>query len=138
MVREINKDVESLSQKSEPFIIGQDDQILEDMLDTAEHYGDDCVGLACIQIGVPKRVVLVRINNKFVPFINPMIIKKSQNTYTVEEGCLSLEGTRTVRRHRTIKVAFTDSTGKRKVQEFRDFTAQILQHEIDHCNGVLI
>lgn len=138
MIRDINKDIESLSQKSEPFIFGEDDYLIEDMLDTAEAHKENCVGLACIQIGVPKRVILVRMGDKFIPFINPVIIKKSSSTYESDEGCLSLDGARRVRRHHTIKVMATDRTGKRKMQEFTGFIAQILQHEIDHCNGILI
>lgn len=138
MIRDINKNIESLSQKSEQFIFGEDDYLIEDMLDTAEAHKENCVGLACIQIGVPKRVILVRMGDKFIPFINPVIVKKSPNTYEADEGCLSLDGTRRVRRHYSVKVMATDRTGKRKMQEFNGFIAQILQHEIDHCNGVLI
>lgn len=138
MIRDINKDIESLSQKSEQFIFGEDDYLIEDMLDTAEAHKENCVGLACIQIGVPKKVILVRQGDKFVPFINPMIIKKSHGTYEADEGCLSLEGARRVRRHNSVKVVWTTREGKRKMQEFNGFTAQILQHEIDHCNGILI
>lgn len=138
MIKDINKDTDSLSQKSLPFVLGEDDYLIKDMLDTAEAHKENCVGLACIQIGVPKKVILVRQGDKFIPFINPMIIKKSHGTYEADEGCLSLEGTRRVRRHNSVKVVWTTREGKRKVQEFNGFIAQILQHEIDHCNGILI
>lgn len=138
MIKEINKDIESLQQKSMPFIFGEDDYLLTDMFDTANAHKENCAGLACIQIGVAKRVILVRQGDTFVPFINPMIIKKSPKTYIADEGCLSLEGLRQVKRHNTVKVMWTDTSGKKRVREFNGFTAQILQHEIDHCNGLLI
>lgn len=140
MVREINKDIESLSQKSTLFDFNSDSdaELLRDMIDTANAHKDTCAGLAAIQIGVPKRVILVRQGDNFVPFINPMIIKRSASTYITDEGCLSLEGTRQVKRHRSVKVTWTTPAGKKKVQEFHGLLAQIIQHETDHCNGVLI
>ena len=140
MVKVINKDTESLSQKSVPFDLTSDadGELLRDMLDTAEAHKENCVGLAAIQVGVAKRAILVRMGDKFVPFLNPMIIHKSTQTYYADEGCLSLDGTRSVKRHRTIKVMWTELNGKRRVREFNGFTAQIIQHEVDHCNGVLI
>lgn len=140
MVKEINKDTESLSQVSVPFDFEdeKDMELVQDMLDTAEAHKENCVGLAAIQVGVPKRVILVRHGDKFVPYINPMIIAKSPKTYLAEEGCLSLDGTRKVQRHLLIKVVWSDIRGKRHVKEFKGFTAQILQHEIDHCKGLLI
>lgn len=140
MVKVINKDIESLSQKSLPFDLNDDadGEALRDMLDTAEANKENCVGLAAIQVGVAKRAILVRMGNKFVPFINPVIIHKSAQTYCADEGCLSLDGTRSVKRHYTIKVMWTEPNGKIRVREFKGFTAQIIQHEIDHCNGILI
>lgn len=140
MIKVINKDTESLSQKSMPFDLTSDadGELLRDMLDTAEAHKENCVGLAAIQVGVAKRAILVRMGDKFVPFLNPMIIHKSPQTYYADEGCLSLDGTRSVKRHRTIKVMWTEPNGKRRVREFNGFTAQIIQHEVDHCNGVLI
>ena len=138
MVKEIVKDETILRQKSDPYIFGEDDQLLQDLFDTAEEHKENCAGLACIQIGVPKRVILARHGNKFVPYINPVIIQKSPKTYVTEEGCLSLVGTRTVKRHRSIKVMWSTPDGKRQVKEFTGYIAQILQHEIDHCNGILI
>lgn len=138
MVKEIVKDENILRQKSELFVMGEDDYLIADMIDTANANKDNCAGLACIQIGVAKRVILVRQNNNFVAFINPVIIKKSPKTYITQEGCLSLDGLRTVKRHRSVKVVYTTIQGKRKVQEFSGFVAEIIQHEIDHCNGILI
>ena len=140
MRREIVKDTEVLSQKSVLFDLKDDldCELLLDMLDTAEAHKESCVGLAAIQVGVAKRVILVRQGDKFIPFINPMIIKKSPRTYVTEEGCLSLDGTRSVKRHHSIKVTWTDLYGKKQVKEFRGFIAEIIQHEVDHCNGILI
>lgn len=138
MVREIVKDTEILTQKSERFVIGQDEHLIKDMLDTANAHKDRCVGLACIQIGNPKRVILVRQGDKFVPYINPMIVGKSAKTYTAEEGCLSVEGLHSVKRHYSIKLIYTDRNGKTRSGNFNGFTAQIIQHECDHLNGVLI
>ena len=140
MLREIVKDVETLSQKSIPFDLTDpaDIELLGDMIDTAEAHRENCVGLAAIQVGVPKRVILVRQGNIFTPFINPVIIKRSPRTYVTEEGCLSLDGTRSVKRHHSIKVTWTSFTGKKQVKEFSGFIAEIIQHEVDHCNGILI
>ena len=138
MVREIVKDESVLKQKSEAFVAGQDDYLITDMLDTANAHKDNCAGLACIQIGVAKRVILVRFGDNFISFINPAIIKKSAKTYMAKEGCLSLDGARIVKRHNSVMLAYTNIDGKRIVKEFSGRTAQIIQHEVDHCNGILI
>jgi peptide deformylase len=139
MIKEIIKDENVLKQVSEPFVFGEDDELIQDLLETAEAHRENCAGLASIQIGVAKKVILVRNNeDKFLVFINPSIIKKSPKTYITEEGCLSLEGLRQVKRHFSIKVIWTTLDGKTKAQEFNGRMAQILQHEIDHCKGVLI
>lgn len=140
MIKEINKDIETLSQKSVLFSLTEDldGELLRDMLDTAYAHKDNCVGLAAIQIGVPKRVILVRQGNTFTPFINPLIIQKSSQTYCADEGCLSLDGLRSVKRHKSIKVMWTEPNGKKRVREFKGFIAQIIQHEVDHCDGILI
>ena len=138
MIKDIIKDESFLIQKSEPFVFGEDDYLIQDLLDTANEHKENCAGLACIQIGVPKKVILVRQGNKFVPFINPTIIQKSPKTYVATEGCLSLEGTRTVKRHHSVKVVWTTPEGARKAKMFNGFVAEILQHEIDHCNGIII
>lgn len=138
MVREIIKDTEILTQKSEKFVIGQDEHLIKDMLDTAYEHKERCIGLACIQIGVPKRVILVRQGEKFVPYINPMIVSKSTKTYISKEGCLSVEGVHSVKRHFSIKLLYTDRNGKTRSGNFNGLLAQIIQHECDHLNGILI
>lgn len=137
-VREIVKDPDFLSQKSEVFIFRDDKHIIQDMLDTAEAHRENCAGLAAIQIGEPKKIILVRMNDKFVPFINPHIIKKSPGTYCTMEGCLSIDGQRSVKRHHTIMVAYTTAKGKFVHKQFSGNVAQIIQHEVDHLNGILI
>lgn len=138
MVREITKDLEILSRKSVDFIPGLDDHLIADMLDTANAHKDNCAGLACIQIGVPKRIILVRDGDDFKIFCNPTIVKKSAKTYMATEGCLSLDGSREVKRHNSVMVSWVTPKGKRNVREFTGWIAEILQHEIDHCNGILI
>lgn len=138
MIREIVKDENLLKQKSTNFIFGEDDYLIEDMLDTANAHKERCAGLACIQIGIAKKIILVKQNDKFIPFINPVIIKKSPKTFIAQEGCLSLDGIRPVKRHRSVKVMYSTVQGKLKVQEFNGFIAEVIQHECDHLNGVLI
>ena len=138
MVKEIVKDIEILQQKSEKFEFGIDDGLITDLIDTANANFDNCLGLACIQIGTPKRLIVVKIGNKFVPIINPNIIKRSQETFIATERCLSLEGPRQVKRHKKIKVGYTTKDGKIMCQELKGFLAQVIQHECDHLNGILI
>lgn len=138
MVREITKDLEILSQKSVDFIPGLDDHLIADMLDTANAHKDNCAGLACIQIGINKRIILVRDGDDFKVFCNPAIVKRSAKTYTANEGCLSLDGTRAVKRHNSVMLSWITPKGKRNVKEFIGWIAEILQHEIDHTYGKLI
>ena len=138
MIKEIVKNTDILMQKSERFEFGLDDYLIQDMLDTANAHKDMCVGLACIQIGVPKRLILVKVADKFVPIINPTIIGKGEETYMAREMCLSLEGERQVKRYMKIKLAYTTQDGRKHIQEFIGWTAQVIQHECDHLNGILI
>ena len=138
MVKDIIKDPSILTQKSEPFVFGQDDHIIQDLLDTANAHKENCAGLAAPQIGELKRVIMVRQGDKFVPFINPKITMKSRETYMAEEGCLSLDGKRKVKRHYSVMVSYTTKNGKNKVQQFSGYIAEIIQHEVDHLDGVLI
>ena len=138
MVKEIVKDENILSQKSTNFIFGEDDYLIKDMLDTAEEHRDRCAGLACIQIGIPKKIILVKIEEKYNVMINPIIIKKSKETYITEEGCLSLDESKKVKRHNSIKVMWTTPNGNKKHQMFNGFVAEIIQHECDHLKGILI
>jgi peptide deformylase len=140
MIKEIVKDEEFLSQKSEKFIFGEDDYIIQDLIDTAEAHKDNCAGLAAPQIGYLKRVVIVRIGNEgYLPMINPVIFSKRGGTRICSEGCLSLEGMRDVKRHKEILYKYENIDGKTIVSRpIKGYLAQVIQHEVDHLNGVLI
>lgn len=138
MVKEIVKDINILQQKSENFILGQDDYLINDLIDTANAHIENCVGLSSIQIGVPKKIIVVRFGDTFVPMINPIIIKRSQQVYIAKERCLSLDGEREVKRHKRIKVCYVSKDGKNKCDDVGGFIAQIIQHECDHLQGKLI
>ena len=142
MVREIIKGPAILSQISTPIDFATERDalanLIQDLMDTANANKKNCAGLAAIQIGIPKKVILVNEKGKFVPYINPTIVGRSRSTYCVEEGCLSLDGKRTVKRHHDIKVVWRNKNGKPCVKVFSGYVAEILQHEIDHCNGILI
>jgi len=138
MKKDIVKNINFLKQKSEEFVIGRDDSIIKDMIDTANAHKENCVGLAAVQIGELKRVIIVRMGDEFIPFINPVIVKKSGNIYIANEKCLSLEGSRDVKRWHTIMVEHTNIRGVRTINTFNGFLAQVLQHEIDHLNGIII
>ena len=138
-VREITKDPNILKQKSEPFIFGQDEPLLQDMLDTANANKAVCVGLAAVQIGVHKRVILVRRGEKFMFMINPCIIQYGNGIYYTTEGCLSVDSPKTAKRYRAIMVSYTDEKENEHTYKiFKNYVAQIIQHEVDHLNGVLI
>lgn len=139
MIKEIVKDVDVLTQKSEKVKIEEAKEIITDLLDTADFHADHCVGLAAPQIGELKQVIVVRINGTFYPMVNPVILKKFGNQFNSVEGCLSLEGERTVKRHKSVMVNYLDSfSGKKVTKTFTGFVATIIQHEVDHLNGKLI
>ena len=138
MVREIIKDENILTQKSEKVELAEAKEIVSDLLDTAKAHIDNCAGLAAPQIGELKKVIVVNINGSFYPMINPVILKKIGNQFNSTEGCLSLEGERTVKRHQSVMVNYQDVTGKKLTKTFTGFIATIIQHEVDHLNGKLI
>lgn len=139
MIKKIVKDENKLKQKSEPFIFGADDGLIQDLLDTAHKYSPNCVGLAAPQIGVHKRAIVVLTNVGFMPMINPVIFWKDlKSKYTTVEGCLSVNGEHETKRFRKIKVEYTTQNGCKKSQMFTGYVAQIIQHEVDHLNGILI
>jgi peptide deformylase len=136
MIREICKDEFFLSQKSEP-ATADDLAIAQDLLDTLTAHKDGCVGMAANMIGVNKRIIAFDNNGDYMVMFNPVIVKKSV-PYDAEEGCLSLTGKRTARRWRSIKVQWQNERLQTRVRTFTGWTAQIIQHEIDHCEGILI
>jgi len=136
MVRPIVRDTLFLGQKSEP--AGQEDAaVIDDLLDTLKANTEHCVGLAANMIGVKKRIIVYSVGMIGVPMVNPVITKKSK-PYETEEGCLSLIGVRKATRYESIEVEYLDRNFKKQKQTFSGWTAQIIQHEIDHCNGIVI
>ena len=136
MIRPIMKDVLFLSQKSEP-ATKNDIAVFDDLIDTLRVNLEYCVGMAANMIGVKKRILVFSIGNIIVPMINPVILKK-EKAYETEESCLSLTGFRKTKRYETIEVEYFDRDFKKHKQIFNGFTAQIIQHEIDHFEGIII
>ena len=136
MVKEIMKDPLFLSMKSTD-ATKEDLSIGQDLLDTLSANRDRCVGMAANMIGELKRVIVFEDHGTLTVMYNPEIIK-SAGPYTAEEGCLSLPGARTAKRWKSIKVRYQNQDFAVRIKTFTDFTAQIIQHEIDHCNGILI
>lgn len=136
MVKPINRDIMILSVKSAKATIA-DVSVADDLLDTLKANAEHCVGMAANMIGIPKCIIAIAVGPFFVAMLNPVIVKKS-GKYEAQEGCLSLDGERKTTRYKTIEVEFEDKSFKKQRQTFSDFTAQIIQHEIDHCNGILI
>ena len=136
MIRPIMKDMFFLQQKSEP-AGPADRQVIQDLTDTLKAHQMECVGMAANMIGVKKRIIIVHAGLFDMIMVNPVIVSRSE-PYETEEGCLSLSGVRKTTRCRTITVSYHDQNFKQQKQVFRDWTAQIIQHEIDHCDGILI
>ena len=137
MIKELMHDPIFLSLKSE-VATKEDLQIAEDLLDTLTAHKDGCVGMAANMIGVHKRIIAFDNDGTYMVMFNPEIIKKSE-PYETEEGCLSLlGGPRKCKRYKSIKVQWQTADFQTRIKTFTGFTAQIIQHEIDHCDGVLI
>lgn len=115
----------------------EDLPIAADLVDTLLAHAERCVGLAANMIGVAKRIIAIHYNGQPLVLINPKIIKES-GPYPAQEGCLSLEGVRNTKRYRIIKVQYQNEQFQTRYKVFEGYTAQIIQHEIDHCNGILI
>lgn len=136
MVRPIVKDVLFLGKKSLA-AEEKDLPVAEDLLDTLKANAERCVGMAANMIGVQKRLIAVNTGLFYMTMLNPEIIKRS-GPYEAEESCLSLAGTRKTTRYEKIQVRYQDQELHWHTQTFHGFPAQIIQHEIDHCNGTLI
>ena len=136
MERPIMKDPVFLAQKSS-LATPDDLPVASDLLDTLTAHRDGCVGMAANMIGVAKRIIVFDNDGSYMTMFNPEIVKSSQ-PYETEEGCLSLSGTRKTKRYRTIKVRYQNDQFQVRLKSFAGWTAQIIQHEIDHCNGILI
>ena len=136
MVREIMHDETFLAQKAEPATT-EDLPVAQDLLDTLAAHKDGCVGMAANMIGVNKRIIVFDNEGNYIVMFNPEIVKKS-GSYQAEEGCLSLSGVRKAKRWKSIKVQYQNEQFQIRFKTFTGWTAQIIQHEIDPCEGVLI
>lgn len=136
MVQTICRDMFFLSQKSAP-ATRDDLEIAQNLRDTLQDNLSTCVGMAANMIGKAKRIIAFVDGGNITVMLNPEIIKSS-GEYEAEEGCLSLDGKRTAKRYKTIKVRYQNEQLQMRLKSYSDWTAQIIQHEIDHCNGILI
>ena len=137
MVRELMHDPIFLGQKSDAATLA-DLQVAEDLLDTLVAHKDECVGMAANMIGVKKRIICFDAEGTYMTMFNPRIIKFAQ-PFDTEESCLSLlGGPRKTKRYKKIKVQYQTADFKIRMKNFEGWTAQIIQHEIDHCDGILI
>lgn len=136
MNRQIIRDILFLGQRSEE--ANQADlPVARDLMDTLAAHRETCVGLAANMIGVRKRIIVVQAGLLPLVMLNPRIVAKSQ-PFEAEEGCLSLDGTRKTTRYQQIEVEFRDMGWKKHRETYTGWTAQIIQHEVDHCDGVVI
>jgi len=136
MIKPIVRDVLFLGQKSEP-ATRQDFSIGQDLMDTLVANRERCVGMAANMIGVKKRIIIVNEESGNIVMYNPVIVHKA-NPFETEEGCLSLEGTRKTTRYENIVVEYFDGAWKKQKKKYSGWTAQIIQHEVDHLEGILI
>ena len=136
MIRPINRDEAFLRLPSLP-ATAEDLPALDDLTETLISHRKACVGMAANMIGVNRRMIAFFDNGKPMEMLNPVILR-SEGPYEAEEGCLSLIGVRKVRRYRTVKVQWQNRDFKPRIKSFTGFTAQIIQHEIDHLSGIII
>lgn len=136
MIKPIVRDILFLGQKSED-ATKSDMEVVEDLIDTLKANFENCVGLAGNMIGAKKRVLVFSVDSLIVPMINPVMIRKEQ-PYDAEESCLSLIGVRKTIRYDLIEVEYLDKDFVKKKEVFTGFTAQIIQHEMDHFEGIII
>ena len=138
MIRPIMKDEFFLSQKSIPAVNCEEDiQVARDLLETLEAHKEGCVGMAANMIGVAKRIIAFDNEGSYMVMFNPEIVKCSERD-DAEEGCLSLTGIRKTKRWKSIKVQYQNEQFQTRFKTFTGWTAQIIQHEIDHCSGIII
>ena len=136
MIRDICKDETFLAQKAEP-ATAEDLSVAADLLETLEHHKEGCVGMAANMIGANKRITAFDNEGTYMVMFNPEIVKKS-GPYDAVEGCLSLTGTRPAKRWNSSKVRWQNEKFQERLKTFTGWTAQIIQHEIDHCEGIII
>ena len=136
MIREIMKDTFFLAQPSIP-ATAEDIQIASDLLETLVAHKEGCVGMAANMIGVSKRIIAFENDGSYMVMFNPEIVKCSE-PFETEESCLSLVGSRKTKRYKSVKVQYQNEKFQTRLKTFTGWTAQIIQHEIDHCNGIII
>lgn len=136
MVCEICREEAFLAQKAEA-ATAEDLGVAQDLLDTLAAHRDGCVGMAANMIGVNKRVIAFESDGKYMVMLNPVIVRQD-GVYEAQEGCLSLAGVRKTKRFQTIKVQWQNEKLQLRRKTFTGWTAEIIQHEIDHCEGILI
>ena len=136
MIKPIVKDIFFLGQKSEP-ATPEDVQVITDLMDTLAAHREGCVGMAANMIGAKKRIIIVNIGLIDMIMVNPVIVSKD-GPYQTEEGCLSLTGVRPTTRYENIEVTYQDQHFNTYTRKFSGWTARIIQHEIDHCDGIII
>ena len=136
MIREICRDETFLAQKAAP-ATADDLATAQDLLDTLTAHKDDCVGMAANMIGVCKRIIAFDNEGTYMVMFNPVIVRQS-GPYETQEGCLSLSGVRKTKRFQTVKVQWQNEQFQTRLKTFTGWTAEIIQHEIDHCEGILI
>ena len=136
MIREICRDETFLSQKAAP-AAPDDLATAQDLLDTLTAHKDSCVGMSANMIGVGKRIIAFDNGGTYMVMFNPVIVRQS-GPYEAEEGCLSLSGVRKTKRFQTVKVQWQNEQFQTRLKTFTGWTAEIIQHEIDHCEGILI
>ena len=136
MIREICRDEAFLSRQAEP-ATADDLGVAQDLLETLKAHRESCVGMAANMIGVNRRIIAFDNEGSYMTMFNPEIIKRS-GPYEAEEGCLSLNGTRKTKRFRAIKVQYQNEKFQIRLKTFTGWTAEIIQHEIDHCEGIVI
>lgn len=136
MIKQINRDINLLNKKAE-LATKKDAAVIDDLLDTLKANEERCVGMAANMIGINKRIIVVQMGVLSVIMINPQIIKKSQS-YVTQEGCLSLIGERETTRYEEIEVTSLNKNYAKQQQKFSGWIAQIIQHEVDHCEGIII
>lgn len=136
MIKDIVKDQFFLSRKSETATL-EDAYIIDDLFDTLTYHKERCVGIAANMLGYLKTMMVVNDNGKYIILINPVILK-AEGLYKTQEGCLSHIGEKEVSRYQKIKVEYLDEKYKKKIKTYVGYTAQIIQHELDHFEGKLI
>ncbi len=136
MIREIMRDETFLAHKAELAIL-EDLPVAQDLLDTLAANKERCVGMAANMIGINKRIIVFDNEGTYMVMFNPEIVKRS-GPYQAEEGCLSLEGTRPAKRWQSVKVRYQNEKFQERFKTFTGWTAQIIQHEVDHCEGIII